>query len=80
MQYTKLELNEILEVPRKYLDNEEGGFRANLCRADLSGADLSGVDLCRANLSNANLSNANLSYANLSPCEPTKQEVKDAAP
>ena len=55
MQYTKLELNEILE----------GGCRADFSGADLSGADLSGADLSGANLSGANLSGTNLWGAKL---------------
>ena len=59
-------LNEILEKHLKWLNDENGGERADLRGADLSGADLSGADLRGANLSGANLSVANLSGANLS--------------
>ena len=59
-------LNEILEKHLKWLNDENGGERANLSRANLSGANLSGADLSGANLSRANLSRANLSRANLS--------------
>lgn len=58
---TKSELNEILEKHRKWLNDEEGGEKA-----DLSGADLSGANLSWANLSGANLSGADLSWADLS--------------
>ena len=44
------ELNEILENHRKWLNDEEGGKRANLRGADLSEADLIGADLSGANL------------------------------
>ena len=37
---TQEELNMILDKHRKWLNNEEGGERANLYRADLGGADL----------------------------------------
>lgn len=60
-EMTKSELNEILEKHRKWLNDEEGGERA-----DLSGANLSGANLSGANLSWADLSGANLSWANLS--------------
>ena len=65
------EINSVLDKHKKWLNDEEGGERANLSGADLSyanlsGADLSGADLSYANLSYANLSGANLSYANLS--------------
>ena len=68
-------LNEILEKHLKWLNDENGGERAdlsganlygaNLYRADLSGANLSGANLSGANLSGANLYRANLSGANL---------------
>ena len=70
------ELKEILDKHKKWLNDEEGGERANLSYADLRYADLYNAnlsyanlryaDLSNANLSNANLYNANLSYANLS--------------
>ena len=65
------ELKKILELHKKWLNNEPDGKRADLSNADLSNADLSGADLYRANLSyadlrGANLSGANLFYANLS--------------
>ena len=63
---TQSELNEILEKHRKWLNDEEGGERANLRRANLSEADLSGANLSGANLRRANLRRANLSWANLS--------------
>ena len=63
--FTKEQLYEILAKHKAWLDNEEGGERANLCNADLSYADLRYADLCNADLRNANLSYANLSNANL---------------
>ena len=63
---TQSELNEILEKHRKWLNDEEGGERADLSGANLSGANLSGANLSWADLSGANLSGANLSGANLS--------------
>lgn len=48
---TAEKLAEIMEKHKRWLNNEEGGERA---------------DLSDANLSDANLSNANLSYADLS--------------
>ena len=63
-------LKEILERHRKWLNNEDGGERANLgganlCGADLREADLRGANLCGANLRGANLGGANLREANL---------------
>ena len=48
-----MDLKQILELHKKWLNNEDGGERA-----DLSGAYLSGADLCRAYLSGAYLSGA----------------------
>ena len=58
---TQAELNKILELHRKWLNDEPDGKKANLSNPNLSNADLS-----NANLSNANLCNANLFFANLS--------------
>ena len=63
--YTPEELAEVLEKHRLWLDDEEGGERANLSGANLRDANLSYAYLRGAYLSYANLSGANLSYANL---------------
>ena len=73
---TPEKLAEILAKHKLWLNDEEGGVKAdlsganlrkaNLSGADLSGANLSGADLSGANLSGANLSGADLSGANLS--------------
>ena len=39
------ELQEILDAHKKWINNEDGGVRADLSGADLSGANLSGADL-----------------------------------
>ena len=69
------ELKNILKLHKKWLNNEEGGLKANLrgailYRADLRGAilyrvDLRGADLRGANLRGANLRGADLREANL---------------
>ncbi len=59
-------LKEICLKHIKWINDEDGGERANLSGADLFGANLSGADLSRANLSGVDLSRANLSRANLS--------------
>ena len=69
-------LNEILEKHLKWLNDENGGERADLCgadlrganlyRADLRGADLRGADLSGADLRGATLYRADLRGANLS--------------
>ncbi len=62
---TKEELKVFLRKHKLWLENEEGGERADLRWANLSGANLSGADLSEANLSGADLSEANLSRADL---------------
>ena len=64
MEITKL--NEILKKHEMWLDDIEGGERANLRGANLRDADLSGANLSGANLRGADLRYANLRYANLS--------------
>ena len=54
------ELKSVLEKHKKWLNNEDGGKRADLYNTDLRGADLS-----VANLNGANLSEADLSWADL---------------
>ena len=55
------ELNKILESHKKWLNNEEGGIKADLRWADLYGANLREADLREADLYGANLREANLS-------------------
>ena len=57
------ELNEILELHKKWIEGDKGGKRANLSGANLSGANLSGADL-----SGANLSGADIDYSCLPLC------------
>ena len=59
------ELKNILKLHKKWLNNEEGGVRADLCGADLRGANLRGADLRRANLRGVNLNGADLRGADL---------------
>ena len=61
----KEELNEILEKHRKWLNNEDGGKRADLRSANLYGANLYGAYLRGAYLSDAYLRSADLSGADL---------------
>ena len=67
---TSEEIKKVLELHKKWLNNEQGGERAdlheaNLREADLREADLRGADLCGANLYRADLRGANLSWADL---------------
>jgi uncharacterized protein YjbI with pentapeptide repeats len=59
------ELNEILSNHKKWLDNEEGGERADLSGAYLGGANLRDADFREANLVGANLRYADFREANL---------------
>jgi uncharacterized protein YjbI with pentapeptide repeats len=66
-----MNISKILKNHKKWVDDEEGGVRAdlrgaNLHGADLREADLRGADLSEANLSRTNLSEADLRWANLS--------------
>ena len=73
---TSEETQKVLELHKKWLNDEVDGKRANLCETNLSGADLreanlhgvnlSGADLCEADLHGADLSEANLRGADLS--------------
>ena len=54
------ELKNILKLHKKWLNNEEGGLKADLRGADLSGANLYGANLRRANLRGVNLNGADL--------------------
>ena len=58
-------LKEILERHRKWLNDEDGGERADLREANLRGANLRGANLGEANLDGADLYGANLRGANL---------------
>jgi len=55
MNITPEELKSILDRHAKWLENAEGGERANLSGADLSGANLSGADLSAGDSMNKEL-------------------------
>ena len=59
------ELDEILQLHKMWLNDEEGGKCADLRGADLQDADLRGADLRDADLQDADLQDANLRGANL---------------
>ena len=80
---TRNEISEILRKHKMWIDDEEGGERANLSGADLSeanlrGANLSGADLIGANLSEADLIEANLSKADLSEADLIEANLRGA--
>ena len=72
---TQEELNVVLEKHRKWLNDEDGGERADLSDANLSDAYLRGANLSGANLSGAYLRGANLRDANLDESEKIRQGV-----
>ena len=59
------ELDEILQLHKMWLNDEEGGKCADLRGADLRGADLREANLREADLWRANLQRANLGEADL---------------
>ncbi len=65
MQYTEIELNNILAKHQLWLDGGPGRICADFNNADLRNANLSNADLSNGDFSNANLRNANLYNANL---------------
>lgn len=60
-----MNITKVLDLHKKWLNNEPGGMRANLRGVNLCDANLRGVNLMDANLTEANLSFANLKGANL---------------
>ena len=62
---TAKDIKDILDKHLKWLKDEDGGERANLCGANLRDADLRGANLRGANLRGANLRGANLRDADL---------------
>ena len=72
------EIKKVLDLHKKWLNNEQGGEKANLRGANLSGADLSWADLSEANLSEANLSEADLSWADLRRADLSEADLRGA--
>lgn len=62
---TREELQEILDKHKKWLNDEDGGGKADLRYANLEGADLRGANLEDADLRGANLRGADLEGADL---------------
>ena len=59
-RYSPEELAEVLRLHKLWLNDEDGGERANLGGAYLDGANLDGANLYGANLGGANLGGADL--------------------
>ena len=60
-----MNIQEVLARHKKWLENDEGGQRADLLDADLRSANLRDADLLDADLRSADLRGANLRGANL---------------
>ena len=73
-----MNLNEILEKHKMWLNGEVDGERADLRYTNLSGVNLSGVDLSEADLNDVNLSNADLNNANLRNADLRGADLRDA--
>jgi len=72
------ELDKILELHEKWLEDEDGGIRANLEDANLEDANLRDANLEDANLVRANLRGANLRDANLRDANLVRANLIDA--
>ena len=77
------ELKNILKLHKKWLNDEEGGLKAdlrgaNLCGADLRGADLRGVNLNGASLRGADLREATLRGAILYRADLREADLREA--
>ena len=75
---TRNEISKILRKHKMWLDDEEGGERADLSGADLRGADLRGANLSEADLSRADLSRAYLSGADLRGADLSRAYLSEA--
>ena len=80
---TNAEIKQVLDLHKKWLNNEQGGEKAdlrwaNLSETDLRGANLSETDLRGANLREADLRVANLSWASLSGADLRETDLRGA--
>ena len=75
---TSEEIKKVLDLHKKWLNNEQGGERADLSGAELREAELHRADLRGANLSGADLRGADLSLANLRGAELREANLRGA--
>ena len=68
-------LKEVLELHKKWLEDEKGGKRVDLSDADLSDVDLKNINLRYVFLSDANLIGSNLIGANLEGADLTGADL-----
>ena len=71
-------IKKVLDLHKKWLNNEQGGERADLRGADMSGANLRRADLRGAGLREANLREADLREANLSETDLREANLSEA--
>ena len=76
--FTKEQLAELLAKHKAWLNNEDGGERADLRYADLRSADLRSANLCSANLRSADLRFANLRSADLCSANLRSADLRSA--
>ena len=72
------EIRKMLENHKKWLFNETGGIRADLCGANLREADLCGANLREADLRGANLCGADLRGTNLYHADLCEADLRGA--
>ena len=71
-------LNEILKKHKLWLEDKEGGEKADLRAADLRAADLMGADLRAADLMGADLRSVNLKAADLRSADLRSADLRGA--
>ena len=76
--FTDEELKDMLRKHYQWLNNEDGGIRADLSYSDLRGSDLSGSNLRGSNLSYSNLRGSNLSGSDLRDSNLSYSNLKDS--
>ena len=76
---TSEEIKKVLDSHQKWINEEDGGERANLREADLSRANLSRANLSEANLSGADLSGADLRGAAIREADLRGADLSEAA-
>lgn len=69
------EIKKVLELHKKWLNDEDGGVKANLRWAHLHGAHLTKANLRQAHLHGAHLHGANLSGADLTKADLTEADL-----
>ena len=77
-KYTQQFIDDMLEKHKKWLNDEEGGEKADLSYADLRLTNLSSADLRSADLRFTDLSYADLRFTNLSSADLSSADLRYA--